>query len=244
MIMMTHKNLLFIKKNIWFADSPFEVEGCDAVFFFSCKKNIDATGFLKEESPTLILNLQKSLDEIWNNMSKKSCRYFINRAKRENIEVKINTSYAEFMSLYTRFSKTKNFHTTIVGKKALEKDATLFTAYLHSELLAGILLVEDEKNIKWLMGASKRLESDKSKSILISCANRLLIWEAIKYAKEKGILEFDFGGYYTGPDKNHPLQRVNQFKKQFGGTFITYYNYTKYYSKLYATLKKLRNFLR
>ncbi len=243
MVIITHQSLILKKKNIWFADSPFDVEGCGAVFFFSCKKNVETNDFLKEESPTLVIDLRKSLDEIWKNMAKKSCRYFINRAKREGIEVKINTSYPEFMNLYADFSKTKNFHTTIIGKKALKR-APLFTAYLQSELLAGIILVEDEKNIKWLMGASKRLESDKSKSTLISCANRLLIWEAIKYAKEKGISEFDFGGYYTGSDENHPLCRVNQFKRQFGGTPVTYYNYKKYYSKLYATLKKFKNLLR
>ena len=244
MIIITSRRFFFKKKNIWFSEAPFDVEDCDVVLFFSCRKNIDRPDFEKEESPTLIIDLRSDLDEIWGNMRKKSCRYFINRAKRENIEVKMNTSYEEFMGLYSKFVKEKKFHTTIVGKNALKKHATLFTAFHNSELLAGIILVEDSQNIKWLIGASKRLAVDKKKAILVSCANRLLVWEAIKYAKDKGLKEFDFGGYYTGSDKNDPRYRINQFKRQFGGSLVTYYNYTKYYSKLYASAKRVFELIR
>ena len=240
MIIIPSKRLFFKKKNIWFAESPFDVDDCDIVLFFSCRKNVDRPDFEKKESPTLIIDLKKDLDEIWKNMGNKSCRYFIKRAAREGIEVRKNTEQNTFMALYSDFTKEKNFHSIIVGKDALKKYATFFTAFYDSELLAGIILVEDSKNARWLLGGSKRLEADKKKSVLISCANRLLIWEAIKYAKEKGLEAFDFGGYYLGTDKDNPLHKINQFKRQFGGALVIYYNYTKYYSKIYRSIKTMK----
>ena len=244
MIIIESKKYFLKKKNIWFSETPFDVEDCNAVFFFSCKKNVDKTGFEKIESPTLIIDLRKELDDIWRSIGKKSCRYFINRAIRESIKIEINTHYAAFMRLYSKFVKEKNFRSTQIDIASLKKHSTLFTASLNSETIAGIILLEDSQNIKWLLGGSKRLEANKEKSVLISCANRLLIWEAIKYAKAKGLMEFDFGGYYTGDDTNDPRNRINHFKKQFGGSLITYYNYSKYYSKFYSSTKKFIKLIR
>ena len=115
----------------------------------------------------------------------------------------------------------------------------MFTAFHHGAIMASIILVEDLSSISWLLGGSKRLEVDKEKTIIVSCANRLLIWEAIIYAKEKGLKEFDLGGYYAGDDKNDSRYTITHFKKQFGSSLVTYYNYIKYYSKIYTLTKRL-----
>jgi len=86
------------------------------------------------------------------------------------------------------------------------------------------------------------LEVDRRKATLIGCANRLLVWEAIKYAKENCIKEFDMGGYYVGPP-NEELERVNDFKKSFGGTIVTKYNYFKDYSTVYNLARRLYKIL-
>jgi len=57
--------------------------------------------------------------------------------------------------------------------------------------------LEDQSNINYWIGASKRLDVDKEKAKLIGYANRLIYWEAIKYAKEKGIKEYDLGGIFS-----------------------------------------------
>lgn len=120
----------------------------------------------------------------------------------------------------------------------MKKYGTLFVAEFDGEIIAGQLYLEDENYIRWLVGASKRLEVDSNKAILISCTNRLIIWEAIKYAKEKGIKEFDFGGYYTGKEKDKQKEKINVFKKSFGGELTIQYTYKKYYSKIYQIIKQ------
>lgn len=234
----------FKKKNIWFSEAPFDVTGCDAVFFYACKNNVELPGFEKSEAPTMVIDLEQDLETIWGNMDKKSCRYFIKRADREGIEVKTNDHYDEFIRLYSKFVRQKGYRSWPMKIDTLRRYGTLFTAFHHGKIMAGIILVEDLSNIRWLLGGSRRLEVDKEKAVLMSCANRFLVWEAIKYAKGKGLKEFDLGGYYAGNDKNDPRYTINQFKKQFGGFLVTYYNYTKYYSRIYRLAKRVTKIIR
>jgi lipid II:glycine glycyltransferase (peptidoglycan interpeptide bridge formation enzyme) len=83
------------------------------------------------------------------------------------------------------------------------------------------------------------LNVDKEKARLISNANKLTVWNAIKYAKEKGIKEFDMGGYYTGEKKDIQKENINIFKKSFGGKSATHYICKKDYSKLFKFTKKI-----
>ncbi|NQE54743.1 hypothetical protein C5S29_14225 [ANME-1 cluster archaeon GoMg3.2] len=105
------------------------------------------------------------------------------------------------------------------------------------EIIGGQFYLEDENNIRWLVGASKRLEVDRNQATLIGNANRLVIWQAIQYAKEKGIKEFDMGGYYTREAKDVQKERINAFKKSFGGELVTHYIYHKDYSRIYKIAK-------
>jgi lipid II:glycine glycyltransferase (peptidoglycan interpeptide bridge formation enzyme) len=97
--------------------------------------------------------------------------------------------------------------------------------------LCGDAFFADGNIIRWRLGASKRLV-DLDKAALIGNANRLLVWVAIKYAKGKGLREFDFGGYTVG-DRDPTQVGYSAFKKGFGGDLVERYNYTKYYSKIY-----------
>ena len=244
MLTIEAKNFFLKKKYIWFSESPFDVPDCDAMFFYACKNNVDLPGFEKREAPTMVIDLEQDLETIWSNMGKKSCRYFIKRADREEIEIKTSGHYDEFIRLYSKFVVQKGFYSWPMKIDTLRKYGTLFTAFHHGAIMAGIILVEDLSNIRWLLGGSKRLEVDKEKTVMVSCANRLLIWEAIKYAKKKGLKEFDFGGYYTGNDKKDPRYTIAHFKKQFGGSLVTHYKYIKYYSRIYLLAKKVVKIIR
>ncbi len=100
------------------------------------------------------------------------------------------------------------------------------------------MYLEDDKTIRWLLGASKRLEISNP---VIGAANRYLIWEALRYAKNKGLQEFDFGGYHTGD--NPDLQRVNFFKLSFGGERTTRYICRKDYSPLYHLARRISEWM-
>ena len=239
MLEIKRKRYIFKTKEIWFSDYPFDVEGYDSVIFRACKNKVNMKGFTREEFTTLVIDLTQDLDLIWKNMSKSSCRYAINRAKRDGVKIKLNQNYKEFYEINRSFRENKGLQIGSEKIEFMEKHGTLFVAEFDGEILCGQFYLEDENNIRWLIGASKRLEVNKEIATLIGNANRLITWQAIQYAKEKGIKEFDMGGYYTGKAKDEQKERINIFKQSFGGKLTTHYIYQKDYSKIYKLAKKI-----
>ena len=240
-----NRNLFSFKiKEIWFAEQPYNIKNCDSIFFKSCKNKVDVDDFTCEEHATLVIDLTKDLDQIWKNMDKSSCRYAVNRAIRDGVKVTINKKQKEFIKIYKSFRKSKgqsNFISRIYNSDLELIKAnygTLFTAKHNDDILGGIYLLEDEETIRWIVGASKRLEDNKT---LIGNANKLLIWEAIKYAKDKGLKEFDLGGYSLTAEKDSERYGINKFKKSFDGKLVAKYFYQKDYSKVLKLIRGVHN---
>jgi len=238
MLEIDKKKFVFKNKEIWFADCPYDVEGYDSVSFMACKNKVNLAGFTCSDFSTLIIDLTQNLDAIWRNIRPR-CRYHINRALREGIKIKINENFDEFYEINKSFRRKKGLIGLVVPPEFMKRYGTLFTAELNAEVIAGIFWLEDESNIRGLIGSSKRLNVGSKKAQIIGNANRLLMWETIKYAKEKRIKEFDFGGYYTGKNKDDPRQAINIYKENFGGQLITRYNYDKVYSRAYKWASSL-----
>ncbi len=244
MLQIERKIYIFKTMEIWFSDEPFEVNGYDAVTFHASKNKVDMKGFDREDFTTLVIDLTQDLDAIWKNMSKSSCRYAINRSKRDGVKIKRNENYREFYEINRSFRARKGIPIGFEKIETMERYGTLFVAELNGEILGGQLYLEDENNIRWLLGASKRLEVSREKATLIGNANRLIIWEAINYAKEKGLKEFDMGGYgHTGGDKNDQIDPIDAFKLSFDAKLTTHYIYRRDYSKIYKLAKKLYQLL-
>ncbi|MFH0863575.1 MAG: peptidoglycan bridge formation glycyltransferase FemA/FemB family protein [Candidatus Gottesmanbacteria bacterium] len=96
------------------------------------------------------------------------------------------------------------------------------------ELLAGAMIIIHDKVAYYFHAAS----SPEGRNL---SAPSLIIWQAIKLAKEKGCQVFDFEGIY---DERFPIkswQGFTHFKKGFGGKEIEYPGtFTKFYNPLYA----------
>ena len=233
------RTFTFKSKEIYFSDYPYDLDRCDVAAFLFCKNKTDIEGFTATKSVTSIIDLTQDLDIIWKNMSKKSTRYSINRAQRDGINVRIQKDYAQFSQINKTFVRYKNFGSLFgLGTPKLEimkKYGTLFTAEYDGEIICGNLYLEDEDNILLWISASKRLEVDRNKATLIGNANRLLHWESIKYAKEKGIKEFNWGGLWSEEEANKDEKKksINSFKLSFGGEVVVRYKYQKIYSNVY-----------
>lgn len=239
MLEVNRKVYGFKIKDVWWDRGPFHIDNCDLLTFHSCQNRLDVDGFYCEEFSTLIIDISGNLDDIWKNMSKSSCRYAINRAKRDGVKVKLGkgSDYKLFYEMDSSFRKSKNLKTNYFFPDMMENYGTLFLSEYEGEILGGQLYIEDMNNIRWLFGASNRLNVEKDKATLIGNANKLLIWEAINYAWRKGIKRFDMGGYYTGNNKEDPRYAINSFKQSFGGELVKYYKYICYYSILLKVLK-------
>ena len=227
----------FKTEQIWFADYPFDIKNVDRVIFRDCKNEINAPGFSKEKITTLVIDLTQELDVIWKNMSSGNCQKAIRRAERAGVKVEVNKNYKEFYNIYRAIAKAKNL--SYLSFKDIKKYATLFVAELDGKIISGHGYLFDKNNARsWVVG-SDRFGLDEKYVSMVANASKLVIWEAIKYFKIKGIKEFDFGGYYLG-EIDKQKKSISEFKKSFGGKITTHYVYQKDYSKLYNFLFSIK----
>jgi len=232
------KKGLFKTKQIWFADYPYDVKGVDRVIFRDCKNKADVSGFTCEKITTLIIDLTQNINLIWKNMSSGNCQKPIKRAERAGIKIKINQGYDEFYYLYKLVRETKSLDKPL-KLSDIKKYATLFVAELDGKIISGHGYLKDDKNMRsWVIG-SKRFNLNGDRATMVANAGKLIIWEAMKYAKNSGIEEFDFGGYYMGDKKDLQKEKINFFKKSFGGELTAHYNYRKDYSKIFNFVTKI-----
>lgn len=239
MVVLDRKLMLFSVKEIYFADKPFDVNGCDRLIFHACKGKFDVPGFTCTPCFTLVTNLTEDLDVQWLKL-KRNCRQKINRAQRDNTKVSINKHYEEFYHIFRLFQSQKKGYGLPSGiglfsLETLKRHGTLFTSEIQGEIIAGHLFLQGETTITSFLSASKRLETEEEPSHLIGNANRLMYWEALKYAKETGLLEFDWGGIFPDEMAEADVSKcnINQFKREFGGERVQLYDYEKIYSRIY-----------
>ena len=225
MIEIENKKFLFKVKEIWFSDRLYDDnDGHSQIAFRRCGPQVDNSGFNCKEEVTSVIDLTKDLTDIWSNMKKDSCRNSIRRAEKAGIVIDRNQGFDEFYSIYKEHVRSKKYLRFAEDESILSNCGTLFTAVYDGEILGGHLYIEDKDHILYYRGATKTA-NDKQLNTLKGNASRLIHWEAIKYAKEKGIKEFDMGGLYT--------DSINAMKESFGGKRVTYYAYWKDYNILF-----------
>jgi len=242
-ILIDRSFLIFKTRDIFLSEFPYDTgDKFDVVRFNYCKNRINLPGYTCEEKLTSTIDLQQESEEIWNKMDRK-LRQKIKKATKENIIWKINENFNEFHTISKDFWMQKNF-TPRIGVylgldippvKIMKKSGTLFTAELNGEILSGHLYLEDKENILAYISTSKRLAVDKETSKLINCANCLLHWQAINYAKEKSIGTFNWGGISLDPKNNS----INTYKLSFGGQIEPSYFYSKVNNKFYEKLSSI-----
>jgi hypothetical protein len=225
----------FIIKNIWFSDDLYDVEGVDAVQFIYSNYVGDKPGFSKEITTTLVIDLTKSLEEMWNSMDKKSTRLKILRALEDSsYVVRFNEKYEEFIDINRDFRKRKGLPPSMMSAEEMKAEYLLWTYEKDGVVLGGDLCIRDKNRIVLLNACSSMTSDSVFSRTTYSRANRLSIWEIIKYAKKEGMKEFDFGGFEQGK-RAEELKGLNEFKASFGGVMRERYTYSKSYSKLFYT---------
>lgn len=155
---------------------------------------------------TYTLNLD-NLDRIWNNMDK-TRRHDINKCCKQDYNIKLN-KIEDFIEL-NKISMKRQGHKilseklwqTVFNGCKQHKCCEVFTAYQDSVAKASLLLVWDNKCGHYLAGGI----NNNSEGVM-----SLLMWEAIKYTKEKLYLnEFDFEG--------SNIRSIEFYFRKFGGS--------------------------
>ncbi|OHA17467.1 MAG: hypothetical protein A3H57_00015 [Candidatus Taylorbacteria bacterium RIFCSPLOWO2_02_FULL_43_11] len=232
-------SILFKKKWVWFA-RPSLPDDSDVVTFFSYD-DVSLPDFVKKEGWTSVIDLFKPKEEIWNSFRPGFISEQIKKGERHGIVVRVDDNWDGFRELYKNFRKHKGIK--LDDERVFKKHGLLFSAYLKDELLASGVFISDSENIRAWALCSKRLDGqDGKKRETIGQANRMIIWEAIKYGKERNMLRFDFGGIELGEDGQNPPLTV--FKEAFGGARAKNFFYTKINSPVLKLLRKIRRILK
>ena len=219
----------FVIKEIWFSEKPFDPVNVDSVTFFACKKDVGKGDFIKETFSTLIIDTGQPLEKLWMDL-RPSYRQNIKRAEQEGIEVRVNDSLADFCAINDSFRSNKKLWQQPCTVEYLRRNGVLFTMRREKQLLGGVFFLEDERNMYGKVMATKRLEVDEDAKAAIGPGNRLMMWEAMRYAKAKGVVCFDLGGIYTGTKPDPQQEAIKQFKSGFGGRQTDIFTYRKDYS--------------
>ena len=225
------------RKDIWFSARPYDVDGYQSVMFYSCKDKVDAPGFRRKDFSTIVIDLTQDLETLGKSLDKWE-RKKINKARNNGVVIRINQHYEEFFDLYRAFRRSKGLVPWSLDVDFMRKYGTLFVALYEDEVIAGHFFLHDPDHVRGLITGSKRLEAKGCRTNVIGYANRLMIWEAICHFREKGIPEYDMGGYYTGLESDGQMERINSVKAGFGGTVVTRYHYEKHYSKLFGIARQ------
>lgn len=203
---------------------------------FRIQKTIDV-----QPSKTLILNIEKSEEEILKSMHQKT-RYNIRLALKKGVVVKeikdINSQFDEFWNLMQETEKRDGFrlHSKEHYRKMLNLDSgslRLIGAFYKEKLIVVNIVSFFGDMVTYVHGAS----SSENRNLMAPYA---LQWETIKIAKAQGYKYYDF--YGIDEDK---WPGVTRFKKGFSGEEINYpgtfdliFNSMQY--SAYKFLRKLR----
>lgn len=201
------------------------------------KNDLNKTGYNYEEHLNIIVDLNKSEDELWKEVHSKR-RNEIRRATKEG------TSFIEYSNSDALKKSWPVLKEVYQRAKLPLPDISLFQNILASEggcspikifaalnggQCIGILLALcwRERVINWYAGA---FQKDLSKY-----PNDLLPWEVILWAKKNGYKIFDFGG----AGKPEIPYGVRDFKLKFGGELVNFGRFQKTHKPVTMNIAKL-----
>lgn len=192
---------------------------------------------------TLILNIQRSDDELLSGMHPKT-RYNIKVAQKHGVETQILDKLPgrdDIFSQTYRRAGIRGFPPDYYDElvKYFEKGknikARMYCAMHEGELLAANIMLWWNKTAVYLFGGS----SGQKRNMM---APYLLHWQAIQDARAAGLEKYDFWGIETDPD--HPWHGFSKFKMGFGGEIIEYagthdFIYQRAWYNVYTILRKV-----
>jgi len=254
--------IVFARKGVriaeaWFDEEP-EQTGVDIIRQIQHPSPVSAAKC--DAFPTILLDLRQSHDELAAGM-KKDARYAIRRAEqKDNLE----WSWADVSNhdVFHRFCELYNGHANRKGLLLLD-DPTIARLKMYAARKLFCLTeikAQDMTSLTWhayivsppevktarrarlLYSLSLRNgNEDSARTQLIGRANRFHHWRDIERFKADGFDYYDFGGWYGGNEDQERL-KINKFKEEFGGTFVTDYDCehpVSFKGRLYLTTRSL-----
>jgi len=170
---------------------------------------------------TWMLNIESDEDMLLANMNKNH-RNLIRRCMRDGVEIRMTTDDAaidRLNNMTDTVAKRHNFHR--FSRKFIRGEMETFAAKNQSVIFearlpdgrvdASAMFIFYGNMAAYRHSASLHLDNKHPSSYLIQ-------WEAIKEAKKRGIMWYNFWGIAPkDAPTNHPFYGITHFKKGFGG---------------------------
>lgn len=202
------------------------------------KQQFSKHGYSIKNAVTFVADMTKSIDEIWNTVSKKA-RGDVIRAKRRNIIVKELQNYdelKEYLILHSVWAKTKGLKITDPLRdieklwrnhnSGVEK---FFLAYKDDQLISAL-------RVACFNGIAYTHFVVSSYSESTNLGGTLLSWSALEWAKNNGIRIYDFSGAAISDDYGPQDEALMFYKKKWGGDERIHYNLIKVSKKYHYSL--------
>jgi hypothetical protein len=233
-----YPSLIFKKNWYWFTNPTGKEQG-DVVNIFSYDKT-ETPGYKRKIGQTSVISLDLSLDLIWEKMRKRFVREQIAKGERNGVKIVVDDAWSKLVPVYKDFRKGKNLAN---DDPRVFRECLVVNAYLDERVIAGGAFIADGTSMRAYVLASGRFSGDGREREIIGQANRMVIWEAMKYAKQQGYKLFDLGG--INPESTVQWERtLAEFKESFGGERKACYYYSKVNSPVLRLLLKLRRYLK
>lgn len=192
--------------------------------------SISQNGYVFEEHFNARIDLNKSIDDLWNQI-KRDKKRGIKKAEKNGVTIEECKNKDEIQIFYKLVSETyKNakipladismFESVFDVLVPIRRAVFLFAKYDNKYIATQVALMDNDVIYAWYTGAIREYLSYHP--------GDLLIWYLLKYGAENGYQRFDFGG--GGTETEHV--NLREYKARFGAEFPDYGRYKKVYSPI------------
>ncbi len=165
---------------------------------------------------TYLVDLSPEIDDIRKNLKQK-WRNILNKSEKQGLTIEIDTNLSSLGLLLSNYIKDRmqkgyagaspKFLSVLAKYAAMQGDCLILNATEDNETIASIMVFTHGQCATYQVGWTTPYGRDKG-------AHHLLLWESIKIMKDKGIMEFDLGGF------NDDTDGIKRFKQGLGGQEI------------------------
>jgi hypothetical protein len=170
-------------------------------------------GFTSTNKYSYLLDLTKSQEELWGNLSSEK-RKSIGKASKDELLVQETTDFKLVYSLIIKsldrngLAKNTDVIKNILFSFANTTNAFAFIAYQNNQAIGATFCVTSNKTAVYLFGGFD--SENKHHGAGVSC-----MWQSILKAKELKLSYFDFEGSMN--------PNIERYFREFGGTLSPYY---------------------
>jgi lipid II:glycine glycyltransferase (peptidoglycan interpeptide bridge formation enzyme) len=233
---VTRKVDFLTREDVWLDEKPETAPHVDIRYFYHQSSIPGVPNIESDEAHTLLIDLTQDEEKIWKKINRKN-RCKIRQAIQKDQVIydffeKIDPqNFHEFINFYTEFSmqqgnsKSLIYH-EIERLKAYVDVGSLYFSKVKSKegkALTWQVYCPGKTHVFGLHSASIRRKNDSTYNQMLGRANRYHHWQDILKFKELGFLVYDFGGVYINTH-DQKLLNINNFKAEFGGELVRYFN--------------------